>query len=335
MAVPDILDRQFKQTEDVREYWEKQRRGDILQMFSRSLYGRIPEGIGLVCMEQSLSRDGYMHFVKKIILGTDGFGMRLALHLPSADGKYPAIIYLCLAGQQEDFVPVRLLMNSGFAVAVIFSEDVAQDSINAKDTGIFQWMKSQNIDTGCTGNLGAWAWGIEQAKQYLLQDACIIPDEISLAGYSRGGKTALYACALYGGFFACSAVHSGCCGASLFRKIPADKESLKDIYNSFPYWFVDEAKAYADTERELPFDQHMLLALCAPVRLCILNADEDQWCDAQSEKESSSLAAGIFNLYSQKQSHIFYKLRKGNHDMDISDWEEIMRVSRKYRCRNL
>lgn len=328
--IPEILDKRFIKILDTRNYWEAQRRNELLHLFVSELFGRVPAEITLSLIESRLSDYFVGHKEKELWLGTGCFKMRIKLYLPSFENKYPVILYMCLKGQDEAQVPIDSLLDNGFAVAVIFSEDIASDDENAQQSGIFRLLDEHYIEKNCVGNLGAWAFGLEQAKKYLSKDENILSDQISLAGYSRGGKAALYACALYGGFYSCSAVHSGCGGASLFRGITDEKERLSDIVSSFPYWFVPEILKYQGRENSLPFDQHMLLALCAPVRLCILNADKDFWCDAEAEKASCRLASDIFNLYPQESSHIFYKLRHGTHEMDTFDWIEIMKVSKKY-----
>lgn len=104
----------YKRADEIREYWEKQRRNEVLKIYIQMLYGYIPDSIELICAEEAVLQTGKIHFVKKIILGTKGFQMRLNLHLPTLEKRYPVILYLCLKGQQEDFVPTELLMNGGF-----------------------------------------------------------------------------------------------------------------------------------------------------------------------------------------------------------------------------
>lgn len=309
-----------------RRDWEQTRRPGLLQFYKENVYGAVPEGPALQTGLVSCSC-GERGRVKKVYaLCGNGFAMHLSLYLPAGAGAYPVLLYLLLEGQTDAFVPVERFLSHDCAVALVAARDIAHDGIDARESGIFALRRRQGLGTAGCGVLGAWAWGLNEARACLAREEHVRADEICLAGYSRGGKSALWACAYYGGYAACAAIHSGCGGAALFRRIPAGRERVTEITHAFPHWFVKGFCRYAGREEDLPVDQHLLLALCAPCRLCILDAAADPWCDAAAEKAACELAAPVFALYPQAESGLSYFVRPGGHDVEMADWDRVLRL---------
>src|SRR5581483_953464 len=112
------------------------------------------------------------------------------------------------------------------------------------------------------GTIAAWAWGIQRAIDYLVTDPDIDAARIIVVGHSRLGKTALLAGAFDERVAMAIPLQAGCGGTAPSRGKVG--ESVKQINTAFPHWFDDEFKTFNDQPERLPFDQHELVALCAP-----------------------------------------------------------------------
>ena len=126
--------------------------------------------------------------------------------------------------------------------------------------------------------------------------------------------------------------NSGCCGAALLRG--KHGENMVSINAMMPYWFAPTFKSYVGREQELPFDQHMLLALVAPRKLYVTSGSEDYWADPAGEHRSTVLANQVFRLYGsptmleafpEENSPVHagaqgYHLRTGPHLLTEYDW---------------
>ena len=107
------------------------------------------------------------------------------------------------------------------------------------------------------------------------------------------------------------------------------------INNAFPHWFCGNFKAFNDAVEKLPFDQHALIALCAPRPVLLSNATEDQWANPDGQYAMEKAAAPVYALFGQKldlpeqrpaidqllNERLGYYIRPGKHSMNSSDWK--------------
>ncbi len=193
--------------------------------------------------------------------------------------------------------------------------------------------------------VGAWAWGISRAIDCLETMPEIDTRRIMVIGHSRLGKTSLWAAATDPRIAVAVSNDSGSTGAALARG--KQGETVEKINTSFPYWFTDNYKRYNGREEQMPFDQHMLLALAAPRPLYVASASRDDWADPRNEMRAAQLCGEVYALYGLQPltwqedelpavntpytgGDVAYHLREGGHDIVLYDWERFMDFADKY-----
>ena len=94
----------------------------------------------------------------------------------------------------------------------------------------------------------------------------------------------------------------------------------------------------------LPFDQHCLIALCAPRPVLLSNAEEDQWANPQGQFEMLKAAEPVYKLLGAQgcaaetmpetghlvDSTLGYWIRPGKHSMTRPDWETFLNFADKH-----
>src|SRR5262249_38860243 len=139
-------------------------------------------------------------------------------------------------GAQAEVWQIPLVIDRGYALATIYSGDIAPDHPGHTD-GVhphfpgFDW-----------GTIAAWAWGFSRAADYLQGDPDVDRTRMAVLGHSRMGKAALLAGAFDERFALVFAHQAGCGGSAPSRGTVG--ESVRRINTSFPHWFNDVFKQF-------------------------------------------------------------------------------------------
>lgn len=238
-------------------------------------------------------------------------------------------------GSQADVWNVDLILSRGYGLAAFYSGDLDPDTKEFTD-GIEPAFYKPGQTTPASNDAGAiatWAWGYQRVVDYLVTRDDIDHARIAAVGHSRNGKTTLLAAAMDERIALAIPHQAGCGGTAPSRGTVG--ESVLRINTAFPHWFCDNFTLFnADTSR-LPFDQHCLVALCAPRPVLFSNAQEDQWANPDGQFDVLKAATPVYKFLGADglaaeapaepgkliASRLGYYIRPGKHSMNRDDWK--------------
>src|SRR6185295_17054443 len=187
-------------------------------------------------------------------------------------------------GTWVDRWDIEKIIDRGYAVATCYNGDIDPDRPDAR--GLQTHFPQLEF-----GTIAGWAWGLSRAVDYLVTDKEIDARRIVVTGHSRLGKAALVAAAFDERIAIAIPHQAGAGGSAPSRALIArDKpwntldtpktkrnETVADLNEKFPHWFNAAFKEFNTQPERLPFDQHCLVALCAPRPVLFTNGRIDTW----------------------------------------------------------
>lgn len=243
-------------------------------------------------------------------------------------------------GAQADVWSLDLIVDRGYALAAFYSGDLDPDTADFSDGIEPAFYKSGQTVAGPAdaGAIATWAWGYHRVIDLLeaRHGKSVDLARVAAVGHSRNGKTTLLAAA-FDERIALAIPHQAGCGGTAPSRVDInrkDVETIRRINTAFPHWFCDNFPLFNETPDRLPFDQHCLLALCAPRPVLYSNAEQDQWANPDGQFEMMKAADPVWRLLGAEglsvterppfrklvTSRLGYYIRPGKHSMDREDW---------------
>ncbi len=253
-------------------------------------------------------------------------------------------------GTWADIWRIQYMIERGYAVATFYNGDIDPD--RPDERGIQKHFRNPDPANDC-GTIGAWAWGLQRAVDYLVTVPDLDKERIIVTGHSRLGKAALVAAALDERIALAIPHQAGCGGSAPSRTAvkPAETpgsarprtpvkppETVRQINDKFPHWFNSRFKEFNDGPDRLPFDQHCLVAMCAPRPVLFTNGRDDTWINPAGQFEVLRAAAPVYRLLDAGDFQatqlppdgelidgtLGYFLRAGGHSLKPEDWKAFL-----------
>ena len=182
-------------------------------------------------------------------------------------------------------------------------------------------------------SVSAWAWGMIQMRNAFEQIDLVDASKAITVGHSRLGKTSIWAAANEPKFAGCVSNNSGHMGAKLSKRLRG--EDMMIAYFAHSFWYNSNIVRFVNNEKDIPVDQHMLLAMIAPRGLYVASSTLDYGADPEGEFMSAYLAGKIWGFYGKNTlpeqqpapdkpigETLRYHIKTGKHSITPYDWEQ-------------
>jgi (4-O-methyl)-D-glucuronate---lignin esterase len=354
--------------------WNEKRRPEIVKLFEENQYGRSPGRPKEMSFEvfdkgtpvfdgKAMRRQVTIYFSSN----KTGPKMDLLLYVPAnAPKPVPMLLNISFtanssavddagikpgeiwsrekkrvpASQGRAFGRLNVLpfLEAGFGIATFYYGDVDPDFLEGLPLGV----RALYLRDGKTtpdpdewGSIGAWAWGMSRAMDYLETDKAVDAKRVAITGISRLGKTVMWAGAHDTRFAMVIASCSGEGGAAISRRNYGETIAHLVAPGRYPYQFAANYAKYAEHVDQFPVDANLLVALIAPRPLLLQTGNTDKWSDPKGEYMAARSAAPVYRLFGKDvpesdevppagkvlPSTLGYVMHAGGHGTIPSDWD--------------
>ena len=336
---PDPLTLNNGQKVTTVKQWEKQRRAELLEIFSAQMYGRTPTDKIKVTYETLSEDPNFLNGkatakqVKFIFVnGPKKHEAVLLLVLPNGSkGKIPVFVTYNYKGNHSTCFDPNIgysplftvlkpadnpdwergclasrwcyekILDRGYGIATMFYQDIYPDTPDKEELGIVSLFPGFKPGQKAPDQWQALgAWAWGSSR---IVDYLETQKKVDSKKILIMGHSRHGKAALWAGAqdkrFKIVISNNSGCGGAAMSK-RVFGENIARITSAFPHWFCPAFNRYADNEADLPFDQHELVALIAPRKVYIASAVEDQWADPKGEFLSGYYAGTVYELYGLK-----------------------------------
>ena len=346
------------------EQWEKVRRPELLKTMQEEVYGvrSVERPADLSFAETAPAEDcldgtAIRKRIRATYSGPGGKGeLNFSAWIPKRPRKVPVFVHIAPRpadtaadpdGPRPTYLlPIRQITSRGYAVVAYYNYESAPDFNKCpvvSTSGMFKiWGPCDASKRAPTdwGILSAWAWGASRAMDWIETEPLLDARHAAVVGLSRNGKTALWAGATDTRFALTISCCSGMGGAKLNHMVLWESENVEKIVKPAWRWFCPNFAQWVKRDRQMPFDQHWLIALMAPRLVYVSSAEEDAWAGPRGEFAATLLASPAWELYGKAglvatggfpasdvplhAGHAAYHIRRGVHDITEYDWDRYM-----------
>ena len=356
----------------------KARRAEILKTYEEDVYGRVPANAPKVRWEvgspDPAARAGA---VLRRVVGTIGANaeapkINLNIYTPSnASGPVPVILLVNFGGGpargagpgappaapapagpgRGNAAPGQPpvadeILARGWGYATVGYADIQPDRANSFTGGVIGTTLAAGQTRpapGDWGTISAWSWGISRIIDYFETDRSIDAKRVAVQGFSRLGKTVLWASAMDERI---AAVFSGCggeMGSSLARRDFG--ETVDDMAQNYHWQFNSRFQQWVGRWHDMPVDAHMLIALSAPRPVFITGGTTDQWSDPKGEFLAEVAASPVYQLLGGKgvgatdlppvdttlaTGDLGWHYHTGGHTLTVDEWKAFLVFMDRY-----
>jgi hypothetical protein len=303
--------------------WMKKRRPELVEIYDREIYGRLPANVPAVTWSVTEAREdvvgGKPVLFRKLVGHVDNSAYPLIkvdieaeLTTPKDAKAVPVVV---------EFFPFEFrgrfpappsptwqeqVIARGWAYAVLSTSTIQADNGTGLTRGIIGLVnRGQPRKPDDWGALRAWAWGASRLLDYLETNQEVDARRAVIEGVSRFGKAALVTMAYEPRYAIGFIGSSGAGGAALARRNWGEK--LENVAGAGEYhWMAGNYIRYAADPlgpNDLPVDAHELIALAAPRPLFIGAGTLEQgdgWVDPKGMFLAAKAASPVYRLLGKR-----------------------------------